>query len=175
MADALSLEDLARRVQLLEDQEAVRDLGNAYHALGCERDSKGMAELFAEDAEVDYGQWGLVRGQAAIQEMFWKAIGDDEWVPFTMQFCENHRFELNGNTGTGRRYIWCCLVHNNESYVCIAHFDDEYVKTGGGWLYQKVKLKVYFWVPLREGWAQAVSVSGHLDEAKSHMQAGLAT
>lgn len=166
----LSLEGLARRVRQLEDQEAIRDLGNAYHALGCERDSKAMAELFADDAEVDYGQWGLIRGRDAIREMFWKAVGDDEWVPFTMQFLQNHRYDLNDSAGTGRRYIWCCLVHNNESYVCIARFDDEYSKKNGRWYYQRVKMKVYFWSPLREGWAQAVTVADHLAEAEEHMQ-----
>ena len=171
MADEqLSLESLARRLALLEDQEAIRHLGNAYHALGCERDTEAMAALFTEDAEIDYGQWGgLIKGRPAIQQMFWKAVGDDSWVPFTMQFIQNHRYELDGPTGTGRRYIWCCLVHNDESYVCIARFDDEYVKQHGHWYFQKVTGKVYFWVPLREGWAKAVAVADHLQEAESHM------
>jgi hypothetical protein len=161
--------DLARRVQLLEDQEAIRDLGCAYHALGCERDTDAMAELFAEDAEVDYGQWGLIRGRDAVREMVRKAIADDDWVPFTMQFIQNHRYELTADSGTGRRYNWCCLVHNDESYVCIARFDDEYRKTNGRWFFQKVTMKVYFWNPLREGWAEAVKDVGHLAEAQSHM------
>ena len=169
----IDLEDLARRIQLLEDQEAIRDLGNAYHALGCERDSKAMAELFTEDAQVDYGEWGLCKGRAEIEHMIWKAIADDAWVPYTKQFIQNFRLVVNpdGKTGTGRRYLFSTVVCQGRSTVCNARFDDEYVKRDGTWLFQTTKVEVYFWTPLEDGWADAVAVGGRLEEARERMHA----
>lgn len=169
----IDLEGLARRVQLLEDQEAIRDLGNAYHALGCERDYKAMAELFAEDAVVDYGQWGVCRGRAEIEKMIWAAIADDDWVPYTKQFLQNFRYVVNpdGATGTGRRYLFSTVVWKGKSTVCNARFDDEYVKRDGKWYFLTTNVEVYFWSPIEDGWADAVAVGGHLEVAEEHMQA----
>jgi hypothetical protein len=169
----IDIEALARRVQLLEDQEAIRDLGHAYHALGCERDYKAMTRLFTEDAEVDYGQWGVCRGHDEIEKMIWKAIADDDWVPYTKQFIQNFRYVVNpdGKTGTGRRYLFSTVVCEGRSTVCNARFDDEYVKRDGKWYFLTTKVEVYFWTPLAEGWADAVKVGGGLEAARERMHA----
>jgi hypothetical protein len=169
----LDIRELARRVQLLEDQEAIQDLGNAYHALGCERDYKAMTELFAPDAVVDYGEWGVCKGHAEIEKMLWKAIADDDWVPFTKQFLQNFRYVVNpdGKTGTGRRYLFSTVVWLGKSTVCTARFDDEYVKRDGRWYFLTTKVEVDFWTPIADGWDNAGSVGGHLSVARDHMHA----
>lgn len=158
-----ALEALQMRIQVLEDQEAVRDLRHAYHEGANELKPLEMAELFAEDATLDYGDWGTAEGRAAIGDMFRRSIGSEGVVPFTKQFIHNHRFQLDGDRGTGRSYLVGTPVYNGESFLFELRFDDEYVKRDGRWYFQSVTARVYFMVPLKEGWAQDNLIQMNLD------------
>ncbi|MEU6312515.1 nuclear transport factor 2 family protein [Streptomyces sp. NPDC047014] len=90
--------DLARRVRVLEDKEALRgllirgwralDLGDWDTWIGC----------WAEDAELDFGPWGVTRGRAAIREVVERAE-----APFRrmQHHVLNAHFEVEGDGGAG--------------------------------------------------------------------------
>lgn len=154
---------LEARVALLEDIETIRDLRYAYHEGANELRPMEMAELFAEDAVLDYGEWGTANGRSAIADLFRRSIGSEGVVPFTKQFIHNHRVKVDGLTGTGRSYLLGTPVYNGTSYIFELRFDDEYVKLNGCWYFQSVKATIYFMVPLLEGWAQDELIKMHLE------------
>jgi hypothetical protein len=134
------LQELEAKVQELEDRSAIQTLRFRFH------------ELFSANAELDYSHLGQVAGREKIIRFFQKGLS--ELVPFVKQYLHNHAVTVHGNTATGLSYLEATPVHKNESYVVAARFDDEYIKEGGRWYFNKVKLTPYFMVPLKEGWAQ---------------------
>jgi hypothetical protein len=67
----MSLEDLERRIRVLEDIETIKKLKARYCALCDEHfDADGLAVLFTEDAVWDRGALGCYRGRKAIQTFF---------------------------------------------------------------------------------------------------------
>ena len=60
---------------------------------------------------------------------------------------------LAGETATGLRYLDERTVKDGESILVAARFDDEYVRVGAAWKFRALRLKIYFAVPLGEGWA----------------------
>ena len=66
----MNLEDIAQRVQTLEDVEAIKKLKARYCAGADERDEEKFVGCFTEDAVWDGGNFGHFEGKAAIREFF---------------------------------------------------------------------------------------------------------
>ena len=67
----MNLEELERRIQVLEDSEAIKKLKARYCAY-CDNnyDADGIASLFTEDAVWDGGDFGKYEGREAIRTFF---------------------------------------------------------------------------------------------------------
>ncbi|WP_449469425.1 nuclear transport factor 2 family protein [Sphingobium chungangianum] len=61
--------DLAARIAILEDREAIRDLIASYGPLADAGDCAGAAALWAEDGVYEVGGFGSHTGRAAIQAL----------------------------------------------------------------------------------------------------------
>src|ERR1700760_5141494 len=74
--DAARLERIERRLQVLEDAEAIRNLKARYAAL-CDNqyDADGIASLFTEDAVWESPAVGRFEGREAIRNFFKSAPG----------------------------------------------------------------------------------------------------
>jgi len=146
------VQELEAKVQELEDRSAIQTLRFRFHENVNEKRPEAIGELFSHDAELNYAHLGQVTGREKITKFFQKGLS--ELVPFVKQYLHNHVVTINGNSATGLSYLEATPIHNNESYLVAARFDDEYVKENGKWYFKKVKLTPYFMVPLKEGWAQ---------------------
>jgi ketosteroid isomerase-like protein len=74
--DLARLEQIERRLQLLEDAEAIRNLKARYAAL-CDNqyDADGIAKLFTDDAVWESPALGRFEGREAIRSFFRGASG----------------------------------------------------------------------------------------------------
>ena len=151
------MEDLESRVRSLEaqvgvlqDRFEIQDLRFRYHVAVNEKELESIHSLFTEDAEVHFEGIGSARGRAEIEALYREVVGKN---PFIMQFIHNHVISLNGDTATGLSYLDARTVADGESMLVAARFDDEYVRRDGEWKFQTLRLKLFFAVPLREGWA----------------------
>jgi hypothetical protein len=104
LVDPVRLERLERRVQALEDAEAIRNLKARYAAL-CDQqyDPDGIAALFTEDALWDSPGLGRFEGREAIRNFFRSASGI---------FSFAIHYSLKGR----RRYRACPLVSIHAVY-----------------------------------------------------------
>jgi hypothetical protein len=143
---------LEARVQELSDKEAVRELRYRYHECFNEARYDGIPDLFAEDAEIDFGNLGRGKGKNYITKFFTVEI--PQLSSFYKQFIHNHVVWFEGDKGKGFSYLEAKPIHKGESYLVCAKYDDEYVKVDGQWKFQKMFVTIYFTVPFREGWAQ---------------------
>jgi uncharacterized protein (TIGR02246 family) len=149
-----NLEDLARRIQTLEDIEAIRRL-KARYADACDRnyDADTLASLFAEDAVWDGGTFGRYEGREAIRRFF-QGVSSD--IPFAMHYMVNPIIEVAGDTATGKWHLFqtCTFAEGNQAIFGAARYDEEYHRIDGEWLFWRLKLNSSFWTPYEEGWVK---------------------
>jgi ketosteroid isomerase-like protein len=151
------MEDLESRIRTLEtelgilkDRAAIQDLRFRYHIAVNEKDLEAIPRLFTEDAEVEFEGIGSARGQLEIDALYREVVGAS---PFIKQFIHNHVIDLDGDSGTGLSYLDARTVANGKSMLVAARFDDEYRRQAGGWMFRALRLKLFFAVPLQDGWA----------------------
>lgn len=135
-AHADALEDLAKRVQLLEDREAIRDLILTYGAAHDNRDYRTFANLFAREGEW-IGGLGSAKGPEAIFELMNRTIGHNPRPEGsgTFHIMANERIEIDGDRATARTQ-WLYIAPGSDRaprMVYLGHYDDEFVREDGQW------------------------------------------
>jgi ketosteroid isomerase-like protein len=150
---APNVDALAKRVQMLEDKEAIRDLKALYAEICDDKyNPDRMMPLFTEDAIWDGGpKLGRYEGKKAIREFFTGVSGS---IIFTVHyFVQPTRLTVTGNTAKGSWYMWMAGTMGNGKAGWLAGTEDEvYVKVKGKWLFKEIKLNLLFATPYEAGW-----------------------
>jgi hypothetical protein len=137
MAD---LSNLERRVQVLEDIEAIKQLKAKY--LRCvDRNLWGeLEECFVEDAEAHYGENLDFEGRKAILDFLKGTIGQESFI--CSHECHLPEIEVTGDTTA--RATWklhdYLIIQPNSTMTGWAYYDEECVKVNGVW---KIKVIGY--------------------------------
>jgi ketosteroid isomerase-like protein len=94
--DPARIQEIERRLQVLEDAEAIRNLKARYAAL-CDRqyDADGIAALFTDDALWDSPGLGRFEGREAIRNFF---RGASQIFSFAIHYSLNGQIEVEGDT-----------------------------------------------------------------------------
>jgi uncharacterized protein (TIGR02246 family) len=144
---------LARRVQVLEDREAIRRVVIAYGEYLDARDYAGYAGLFAGDG-VWTGGFGSATGPAAIQAMLERNLGKPEpgFVnKSSFHLVTTEVIDVDGDSATVRsRYIFYTASPENRPVTALAgRYVDRFVRENGQW---KIKTRTSHGViPWRDG------------------------
>jgi len=144
---------LEKRVQQLQDEQAIREVTIRYGEYLDARDYAGYAALFAKDG-VWTGGFGSATGPAAIQELLEKNLGKPE--PGFINKANFHLMttavvEVDGDTAKARsRYTFFSASPDNRPTVALAgRYVDEFVRENGTW---KIKKRTTHGViPYRDG------------------------
>jgi ketosteroid isomerase-like protein len=152
---------LEAEVRELKDREALRDLRYRYHELINEGKFADIANLFTEDADLDFGALGKAQGRAQL-EKFFGAMGGSEpeggagriRVSFIKQFVHNHVVNVRGDSGDGFAYLEAKTVFNGVACRVAGRYNDEYVRQNGKWKFNKMHVTPFFVVPFNESWGQ---------------------
>lgn len=139
------------RVQLILDLEAIRDLARRYAHYVWQNEVEKLADLFAEDGEMDPGTRPPIRGRAALDAGFRDMLTTGStFLPFVQQ----HVVDLDGDRARGTCYVDLRGIVDGASMIGAGWYDDRYVRTREGWRFQSRKITLRFFVPLAEGWAK---------------------
>lgn len=160
-----TLEELEKRIQVLEDLEAIKKLKARYAQLCDDKYHAGVvkgkedlelianeiAKLFTEDAVWDGGkEFGICKGRKEIYEHFRQA-----GLKFAVHYFVMPHITVEGNKARGRWYLWQAATMRDDTPVWQAAFeDDEYVKINGRWLQNYMKLTILFLTPYDQGWVK---------------------
>ena len=152
----MSLEELERRIQALEDLEAIKKL-KARYAQICDNDydPDDLAKLFTEDAEFVLTEKGVTerdKGKDAIRKRF--AV-----MPTRIAFAVHHfvqpYIEIKGNKAQGLWYMWTPATLADGQCVWGSGIEkDKYEKVNGEWLIAETHLTIFFRAPYGKGWGE---------------------
>ena len=152
----MTLEELAKRVQVLEDTEAIKNLKARYCEAADDYSNNhvGFSDLFTEDAVYDGGEVvGVHRGKQAISELMSEVHENWTFALHYSALCPN--ITVDGDTAHAH---WYCLtaatVKDAGAVWGGAFYEDKYVKMNGKWFIKEVKLIPQFLTPYEEGWAK---------------------
>ena len=152
--DPARIERLERRLQVLEDAEAIRNLKARYAAL-CDQqyDADKIAALFTDDALWDSPGLGRFEGREAIRAFFRGASGI---FSFAIHYSLNGRIEVEGDTARAQWYLFMpCTVAAGNRAMWRASIDHEtYERVNGIWMFASKRSEPLMNVPFETGWAE---------------------
>lgn len=135
-AVADDLESLTKRVQVLEDREAIRALILAYGQAHDHRDYRTFADLFASNGEW-VGGLGSAKGPQAIFELMDRTIGHDPQPngSGTYHVMTNDQIKIDGDRASATtKWIYITPGENNTpTLVFLGRYLDEFVRENGEW------------------------------------------
>jgi len=142
------------RLRALEDIEAIKCLKSLY-AAACDNhyDADAIADLFTEDAVWDGGSLGKAAGRERIRAFFRHA---PKFFPFAIHHVMNPAIEVDGDRATGQWYLLqpATMAKGNQAVWLSAAYHDDYVRVGGKWMFQHLRVTANFLTPYEEGWAR---------------------
>ncbi|HWU67418.1 MAG TPA: nuclear transport factor 2 family protein [Stenotrophobium sp.] len=128
-------EQMAQRLQALEDREVICALKSAYLAACDAKDPKAMRACFADGpVRIDYGVIGTFDNADALVAIFTQMACHDYMVE--MHHGVNPQITLIGDKrAKGHWGLHYQLINTQEKKLTQlgAYYDDEYVKTASGW------------------------------------------
>jgi ketosteroid isomerase-like protein len=152
--DTARIERLERRLRVLEDIEAVRNLKTLY-AAHCDDDYNydAIAALFAEDAVWEHPVMGRCEGREAIRSWFKDAAGI---FSFAVHYSLNGQIHIDGDRAEAQWYLFMpCVMADDGRAMWRAGIDREkYARVGEEWLFTHKTSEPLFHSPFDEGWAK---------------------
>ena len=146
--------ELADKIQRLEDIEAIRNLKARYCAF-CDDgyDPDGIASLFVEDGVWEGGVHvqGKYEGREAIRSYF---SNTSSRITFAVHSVLNPIIEINGNTAHASWYLFQPCTESGEAYWGSGVYQDDYVKVNGECFFKHLKVTFNFWTPFEQGWVK---------------------
>jgi uncharacterized protein (TIGR02246 family) len=148
-----SVDALAKRVQVLEDREAIRALILAYGAAHDHRDYKTFASLFATNGEW-VGGLGSAKGPDAIFALMDKTIGHAPKPEGsgTYHLMTNDQIVIDGDRASAVTK-WLYLVPGGDGSpraMFLGHYDDRFIRENGTWKFLRREAPVDIAPPQRQ-------------------------
>ena len=133
--------ELAERLQVLEDRDAIRALLVNYASTLDNRDFAGFEQLWARDAEFVGGGGNSAKGPAAIRDLLQGLLKKNGAPQPGRDFhlVMNQTVDVTGDTAVGfSRGTWVVTNFENRLQVSIiANYYDQFVREGGRWKFKR--------------------------------------
>lgn len=145
-----NLDTLAKRVQILEDREAIRALILAYGEAHDHRDYRTFADLFAKEGEW-VGGLGSAKGPQAIFELMNRTIGHNPQPngSGTFHVMTNDQIKIDGDSASSvTKWIYITPADDGPPrMVLLGHYDDQFVRENGVWKFLRREAPVDIPIP----------------------------
>lgn len=146
---------LEERVTRLEHREEIKELRAEYCYRVDSRDWEGYADLFTEDAHLDFEPIGTYDGREEVRDFVENVVGEEH--PFLSHMVHNPIIDVDGDTATGRWYfeVPCTFKEGNAGWIQGVYYE-EYARVDGEWLFDEVVADFNYFAAYDDGWAEHV-------------------
>ena len=161
----MNLEELEKRLVLMEDIQAIEDLQKMYGYYMDTHQREQVASLFSDDTEsIEIESTGLFLGKAGVKRFF---LDNDllqpgektvpSWINILIMMDQDViDVDADGKTAKGRWNTWLAEAMNvggipRQQWVQ-GYYENEYVKESGRWLFRKLHWNVTFFTSFEAGW-----------------------
>ena len=142
----MTLEELGKRLQRLEDREAIRELVARYGQVIDDRDIEGVETLFTEDAvfRTRGGEMNAV-GLAAVMDNF---RGRFQAMTASGHFVHDHIISLDSDCAA-RGFVTSHaeLVRGGKSFLVAMRYHDRYRRCEDRWKFSEREVSFFYYLP----------------------------
>lgn len=151
--DTARMDRMERRLQALEDAEAIRNLKAAY-AAHCDNnyDADAIAAQFTQDAIWESPALGRYEGREAIRDFFKGAAGI---FSFAIHYSLNGQIHVDGDTARAQWYLFmpCTVAEGNQAMWRAGIDHERYVRVNGVWMFSHKRSEPLMNATFKNGWA----------------------
>ena len=135
----MSIEDLEKRIQALEDAEKIKRLHQHYMDLMDNLRYEEVLELFTEDASVEVRSLGVKKGRKALREIYIDVLAKNRGSErFDGHMAVHPDIAVDGDTATGTWLIYMLFSKPSIQWVQGKN-ECEYKKVKGEWKISRLK------------------------------------
>ena len=142
----MTLEEMEKRLKVLEDIEAIKKLQNDYIYALASQQWDDMLECFAEDGSADIWTHGLKKGKKEIRELFTGFAG--KILPTHGHLVAQPVIKVDGDKAEGY-WILYVFIDEPETKYYQGKYDCKYVRVNGEWKFSHLKYERP-WPPVPE-------------------------
>jgi len=142
----VKVEEMEKRLKVLEDIEAIKNLQNDYIYALASQQWDDMLDCFAEDGSADIWTHGLKKGKKEIRELFMGFAG--KILPTHGHLVAQPVIKVDGDTAEGY-WILYVFIDEPETKYYQGKYDCRYVRVNGEWKFSVLKY-TRPWPPLPE-------------------------
>lgn len=152
--------DPGKRIQVLEDIEAIKRLKASYCYLvdaAIAGDSSKWDELlahFTDDAWADFELLGRYEGRENVGKLFKEIVAS--LLSYSAHMVSNPIIQVDGDEARGRWYVHVPLTGKAENMAgwLQGRYDEEYAKVNGEWKWRSITATFDFITPYDQGWVK---------------------
>jgi len=133
----MNLEDLAKRVQAIENLEEIKKLHQKYIDLMDNLKYKEVLDLFTEDASVEVRNWGVLKGKEGLTDIYINKLGK-RTARSEGHFVIEPDITIEGNTAKGTWLVYMLFSKPAGEWVQ-GRNEAEYIKVDGKWKIKSMK------------------------------------
>jgi ketosteroid isomerase-like protein len=138
----LNIEDIARRLQVLEDKDAIKELHRDYVYNLNNKEWDGMADSFTEDAVLKLYRHPLLRGKAQIRDYFVEEMSKvNSGMGRDSHFATMPVVEIQGDKARGHWMLYILIadpVTGNALKWKYGRYEVKYEKIAGKWKFKQL-------------------------------------
>jgi hypothetical protein len=143
---------LEERMRALEHVEEIKQL-KARYAAACDNNYDAPTRLRRCSPRMRCGMGQPRGGRRGVGKFFRRA---PEFFPFAIHNVMNPVIEVDGDHATAQWYLLqpATMAKGNQAVWLSAAYRDQYVRVGGKWMFQHLKVTANFLTPYEAGWAK---------------------
>ncbi|KAK9382811.1 uncharacterized protein V2V93DRAFT_378882 [Kockiozyma suomiensis] len=142
MATQTTIESLQKRLQLLEDKDALQSVLNKYCNSADDRKWDEFGSCFTSDGVMCFEKWGDIIGPEKISAA---AGGAEDRFQGLQHSMTNFEFTVEGDAAKARCYLWFAATKDTskprEHHAFGGHYHFEFKRTADGWRIARMHLQ----------------------------------
>jgi hypothetical protein len=140
MEEVMTIEELEKRVRMLEDMEEIKELHREYLFLISSVEIEKALDCFTGDIEVEVASYGIRKGKEEVGRFFREIIGPNVLSSKDGHFTGQPVITIEKEKARGH-WMFYRFVHDHSRRWIQGRYDCEYAKENGKWKFSMLKMR----------------------------------